>query len=402
MRLTFALVLAACGGDARTTPAAPAASGPAPTTVVVEREPAPVAAAALPPAPLAEGPGLVVVNPSEVDIRIYGAYLVDEEGLMGTRALWRHRFDCDDDEDVDHVVPRNGGRIKLPPPTRVFDDGCKPPETLPPGRYLLRLDSGYTEDFYASATITVPLQDQVELTYLQHQDEPYRCDAAKARRAARIALAGTAELAWLPAGLFAGCDPTQARCQASPEGWTPPPARCTMHLHEDILRVRLPASDDTPVGFVAWADREAIYTRRPDVDRTSAARAKVQGKGLVVAGRTSRHRHEHGGDAAKIASMTLDVFNPHPHPIGVQVVGLEHMVDFSCAFPAKVRATPAVRSVSTKTVPPGLSTLEIDFDVQSAYQGHCERFATRATLDVSGTKMVVTSEHEVSRFDPID
>lgn len=399
MSVVSVVVLAACGGESNRVPKA---SKPTPMTVVVDPEPAPRATVGPPPAPLPAGPGLVVVNPSEVDIHIYGAYLVDEKGLMGTRALWRHRFDCDDDEDVDHVVPRNGGRIKLPPPTQVFDDGCKPPQTLPPGRYLLRLDSGYTEDFYASASITVPLQDQVELTYLQHQDEPYRCNAAKARRAARIALAGAAELAWLPAGLFAGCDPTQARCQASPRGWAPPPPRCTMLLHEDQLRVRLPTTNDTPMGLLAWVDREAIYARRPDVDRTSAARANILGKSLVVAGRTSHHMHEHGGDAAAIGSIVLDVFNPHPHPIGVRVVGLEHMVDFSCAFPAKVVATPAVRSVSTKMVPPGLSTLEVDFEPQRAYQGHCERFATRATLDVSGTKMVVTSEHEVSRFDPID
>ncbi|MEJ7729153.1 MAG: hypothetical protein WKG00_08055 [Polyangiaceae bacterium] len=39
--------------------------------------------------------------------------------------------------------------------------------------------------------------------------------------------------------------------------------------------------------------------------------------------------------------------------------------------------------------------------MQSAYQFHCDVFASRARIQVEGKQVLVTSEHEVTRIEPL-
>lgn len=364
--------------------------------------PSPVAASPAEPgaAPDPGVPGLVVRNPGEVGIEIYAAYIVDRRGELGTRVLWPHASDCPGVEPPPRLVGGGGGTRWLPPPSEAYVPGQCEPSPLPPGDYVLRLASGYGEELYAAAAITLPLTAPVELAIERHEHGP-PCDADLARRAAELVLAEAEAAGALPVGLREECDVDGAVCGTLPLSEALPPPACTITLHERLLRVHRAAGRDTPRWITAWADPEIVVMDRPDIPRTSASRLELEGESLVVAGRTSHHMHEHGGDAARVASATFDVFNPLRRALRVRVRGVEFLTDHSCGLPEEARARPKPAELSTKELAPGAAEITVTFEPQPAYQAHCDRFATRVTFLVEGRPVTATVEHEVTRIEPL-
>jgi hypothetical protein len=182
---------------------------------------------------------------------------------------------------------------------------------------------------------------------------------------------------------------------------TLPPKACTITLHERLIRVERAAANDTPRSLEAWADSEVVFVQRHELTRSSASRVDVRGKPIVIAGETSSHRHEHGGDAARIGSATFIAHNPHARPLRLRVRSIEYLDDSQCNLPSEVRARPKPAPDNPTELAPGQSELVIGFAAQGAYQVHCDRFATRVTFEVEGKRIAATAEHEVMRFEPM-
>ncbi|MEZ4449797.1 MAG: hypothetical protein R3B09_09965 [Nannocystaceae bacterium] len=368
--------------------------------------PAPPTAASLP-----EGaPGLVVINPGEVEIDLYTVLVVDAAGLLAPRVLWPHRYECKGRTHLRHPVPAGGGRFILPPPSRTYVPGeCEPGPPLPDGDYVVLVDSGYGAELHAAAAITLPMRAPVELRIEPHV-QAIPCTDALARRAVHLVVgasqAGRGRRP-VPERIFDGCDLERPRCVTHGEAPARPPRRCDVtlftHEHGALLRVSKPAGDDALSGLTAVLSHDIVYSRPPLVERTSSSAFKVAGGEVVISGTSTTHWHVHGGDGAKIGDVTLQVYNPLGRPVAYHVEGLEFLVDYGCGLPAKEEARPALlRAEPPDRLPPGQSELHLAYEAQEAYHGHCERFATRARLRVEGVTRAVTSEHGVGRFDPVD
>ncbi len=377
----------------------PPAKPPAPSP------PDPPAAKSLPDG----SPGLLVINDSERDIDIYAAYIVDRAGELGTRVLWPHKRDCEGRTHLTHVVPMRGGRFTLAPPSRTFAPGeCEAGPPLPPGDYIVSIDSGYGSRLHASAPVSLPMTAPVELR-IERKDAPLPCTEELARRAVNL-LRGRLERspasrARLPPGFLDGCDLSRPRCVERDEPPTLPPARCGATLftgeHHSRLRVLKPAGDDALRGLSMEFDHDVVRGREPAVTRASSASFKVGDAELVIAGDSTEYWHVHGGDASRIGQLELRVHNPLSRPVKLQVVALEWLRSFSCELPNEPGARPVIRERHPKgPLPPGESTLTIVFEPQEAYQGHCDRFATRVRVVVGGVERSITGEHLVGRFDP--
>lgn len=348
------------------------------------------------PTPVPDGPALVVRNRATATIEIYRAYLVDRSGEVGTRSLWPHPSDCPSVPLPARKVDQNG-TLLLPPPTEAYDGESCAPSKLPAGDYVVKLDSGYGEELYAAAAITVPMTGPVELEMKSHEVGP-PCDGALARRAARLVFAAAGPL---PPEWARECDVERAGCGTLPIETKLPPTTCTVTLHERLLRVERAPGNDTPRLLEAWVDHEAVYVQRHDLRRTSASRVVVDGKRVVIAGESDHHRHEHGGDAATIGTATFIAHNPHKRALRLRVRGIEFLEDSQCGLPSTVTARPKPTPDPPTTLPPGQSELVVGFAAQGAYQVHCDRFATRVTFEVEGKRIAATSEHEVMRFEPM-
>ena len=368
---------------------ADAAATPTPTSEPTTSTPSP---------PLPEGPILVVHNPGEGDVDLYGAYLTDRAGTLGTLALWPHEYDCPDVVPMPHLIPGNGTGW-LPAPTEAYADGCTP-SPLAPGEYVLRLHSGYAESYYGAALITLPLRERVQIE-LKNHDAPPPCTPERARRAATLTLAAAKAEGAVPPPFERECDLSKARCGTLPLEDTMPPSTCTVTLHETLLRFERPAGTDAIRFLDAWVDDTIVFAQRPELRATSASAFLVDGKPIVLAGHTDHASHEHGGEAAKIGDATFAADNPLPHPVPLKVTKVEFLTDHSCALPWDVRAKPKVVDFDPKALPPGRSEVTVSFAAQGAYQAHCDRFATRVTFDVDGHRAPVTVEHEVMRFEPL-
>jgi hypothetical protein len=374
---------------------------PSSSAPTVADDAAPPPSAAHPPAeavstPIPEGPVLVVRNRSNTTVQIYGAYLVDRNGELGTRSLWPHPSDCPGVPLPPRTVDA-GGMLLLPPPTDAYVGESCTPTKLPDGDYVVRLDSGHGEQLYAAAPMTLPLTGPVELEMKNHDKGP-PCDAALARRAARLAFATAGPL---PAAWARECEVDRARCGTLPLERGLPPKTCTITLHEDLLIVERAASKDAPRSLEAWMDPEIVGVQRTELRRTSASRVVVGGKPIVIAGETSQHRHEHGGDAASIGGARFIAHNPHSRPLRLRVRGVEMLEDSQCGLPNEVKARPKPAPDAPTKLAPGQSELVIGFEPQGAYQVHCDRFATRVTFEVEGKRIAATVEHEVMRFEPM-
>jgi hypothetical protein len=346
---------------------------------------------------VAHAPGILVHNRGGIRIEIYAAYIVDHEGKHGMRALWPHPSDCPDVK-LPHRTVEDGKTLLLPPPTGGYVQGSCKPTPLPAGDYVLRLDSGYGEQLYAAAAIAVPLTRPIELEMKNHAAAP-PCDAALARRAARLAFAAAKPN--LPAEFERECDVETAGCgKLSLDSKLPPP-KCTITLHERSIRIERAASNDAPRWLEGWTDFEVVYMQRAHVTRTSASSVQVDGKPVVIAGLSDSHMHEHGGDAAWIGAASFVVHNPHARPLPLRVTAIEFLRDSSCALPNEVGTRPKPSGKVPRAIAPGQSEIHVAFARQSAYQSHCDRFATRVTFDVAGRSITATAEHEVSRFDAL-
>lgn len=352
--------------------------------------------------------GLVVVNPGERELELYAVEIVDVDGRLGARALWPNRRDCKGSGYLPHVVPAREGRFTFPPPARTYGRGsCEPGPPLPDGEYVVRVDSGYA-GLYAVGTISLPMRAPVELRVERHK-EAIACTDVVARRAVNLAIRGASMGARdpIPPALLAGCDLDQVRCAASGEEPRLPPERCEVTLvtaeHGAQLRVSRPAGRDSLRGLTVGLDRDVIVAQRPHIDRTSSSVFEVAGQRVVIAGVSDSLWHVHGGEGATIDGVVLQVDNPLDRPVAFKVVGIEFLVDFGCALPAKVTARPALRESAPRSqLPPGESALKLGFARQEAYQVHCDRFATRVTLEVEGVTRAVAVEHRVGRFDVAD
>jgi len=377
---------------------------PAPTAAPPAVPPSPEPAAAKPrptAAPSTTAAGIVLFNPTDREITPYRGYLVSVDGSSGTRQLWPARRECPDDEVKFPALAAHDGRLALDPPIETFGpSGCET-TPLPPGEYVVRIESGATSDLRAAGTITIPMTEPVEMAFEYLYDAPWPCDPTRARRAATLAVETAKREKRLPDGFLDGCDLSTAQCVPTPEEAPMPPERCTATLGEMWLRIERPAGQDVPRRLTAIVDRQAVYARMIDVDRTSASMARIDGKKVVVAGHTTQVMHEHGGDAATIAGVRLSVDNPLPRALSYRVERVEFLVDYGCGVPKEVRATAKVTSSEPAKIEPGRSELFISYDAQEAYQGACDRFATRVTLAIEGKTIAVTSEHQVTRIEPM-
>ncbi len=350
--------------------------------------------------PLSGPPRLVIENHSTAAIDLYGGYLVDEEGKLGTMALWPHPRDCPDTLPKTHLLPL-AGIYELAAPSREFDTKhCAPGAELPAGRYVVHIDSGYGAELYASAQLDLPLTAPVRLEMRRHDKGP-ACTPVTARRAARLALAA-AKAEGAADALLKTCNPAAATCGTLPLEDEAPPTACTLTLHEQLLRARFAPAEGQPKEMTAWLDHDAVFARRPDLSRSTAAAITVAGQRVVFEGVTRHHWHVHGGEAARVGGMQVRVFNATKRALPVKVTGVEWQTDHSCGKPVAAKKQPAVTGFEPKSLPPGTSVLSVSFDERGAYQAHCDVFASRATLTVEGQAVSVVSEHAVGRFEPMD
>lgn len=364
-----------------------------------EPEPAPTEERAAPPRSTA--PGVVLFNPTETEITPYHGYVVSLDGASGTLELWPDRYNCPDAKVELPALAAHDGRLALDPPAEAYGRvGCEA-TALPAGDYVVRIDSGYGGDLYAAGAITVPMTTPIEIAFENHYDAAWHCDETMARRAATLGVNAAAFENRLPDGFLDGCDLAKATCAASAEAPPMPPERCAVTLAEGWLRIERPAGGDVPRRLTASIDREAVHAQMVDVDRTSAAKLTIDGKPVVVAGETTHEMHEHGGDAAKITSVDLTIDNPLGRALSYRVKAIEYLVDYSCGLPGEVRSKPKLQKTHPAKIEPGRSNLWIGFDPQDAYQGSCDRFATRITLAIEGKTIAVTSEHQVTRIEPM-
>ncbi len=342
---------------------------------------------------------LIVINRTTTDIELHDAYLVDVEGARGTLRFWPHRLECPE-AAKGHRIER-GATTTLPPPTHGYPlEGCERGPRLPAGEYLLKLESGLGQGVYAVAHVTLPLEESVKLHFVQHERPP-PCTKEQAVRAARLALASTHAAGPWPDGLFVGCDATAAQCASSAEAPFPPPAQCAITFHPPHLRIDRPAGTDALRWMLASTDFATVYTHKPDVTRASASRVDIGGQAVIVAGVASHHFHEHGGNAAAIDRVELQVHNPLNRTLGVTVDDAAFLIDSQCGLPTQVISHPKVSSTTPASIARGVSSLVIGFAPQEAYQGHCDRFATQVTLRIEGHPVTVAAEHHVTRFEPM-
>ncbi len=350
--------------------------------------------------PLTGPPRLVIENHATADIELYGGYIVDEEGKLGTMPLWPHPSDCPDYVPKQHLLPLAGVH-DLGAPSRAFDSKhCAPGPELPPGRYVVHIDSGFGTELYAGAAVELPLLAPVRLEMKMHEAAP-ACTPLRARRAARLAFAA-AKARGVDGSLLDSCRVATAECATLPLTEEPPPASCTLKLHEQLFRARFAPNEGQPKELTVWLDPEVVLAQRPGLSRSTAAAIVIAGRPVVFEALTERHWHVHGGDAARIGSMRVRVFNQTARTLPVTVTAVEWQTDHSCGKPAAAKPGPRVTGYAPKSLAPGMSELAIEFGGQQAYQAHCDVFASRATLTVEGHTVSVVSEHEVGRFEPLD
>lgn len=348
---------------------------------------------------LTGSPRLVIENHTTSDIRLYNGSIVDEEGKLGTMLLWPRMSDCPAYEPKAHVLPLRGV-YDLAQPTHAYDGKqCAPGPPLPPGRYVVRLDSGYGAELYASAEVVLPLKESVRLKMVHHEKPP-ECTLLRARRAARLALSA-ALASGAPEVALRGCDPNAATCGVLPLPDDDAPLTCTMTLHERLLRVRRPATGDPPKEITSWLDHEIVFAQRAEISRSSSAQIDFGNDRVFLEGVTATHLHEHGGDAAQIGSMNVLVVNTSKRALKLTVPGVVWLSGHSCDAPKESGPRPKVVRFEPKQLPPGKSTLSIHFDARSAYQAHCDVFASQARIQIEGKEVEVIAQHSVSRVEPL-
>lgn len=377
----------------------PRGSVAAPTTTASVEVAAPVESVVL-GAPPEGPPRLVIENHSTADIRLYRGWIVDEEGDLGTMPLWPHPNDCPEYEPKERVLKLRD-RLDLPAPTHAYDDRrCGAGAALPPGKYVVHIESGYGSELYAAAEVTLPLAAPV-LLKMQPHDAAVTCDPKRARRAARLAIAA-AKAQGVTDATLAGCDPKKAMCGRLPlPEEESAPSACTLTLHENLMRIRRPPTGDAPTEITSWLDRELVFAERPDVSRSSSAEIRLKDGRVVFEGITAHHMHEHGGDAARIGTMQVRVANTTKRVLKLSVAAVEWLSDHSCGAPQASGAPPKVEGFEPAEIAPGISTIDIRFTPRGAYQAHCDIFASKATLTVENRTVGVTSEHEVTRIEPL-
>lgn len=393
---------AACSGSPAE-PVRPAAHGEASTTVVAST---PASVPSYAPsnavdldAPLTGAPRLVIANRTDADLSLYRGYLVDEEGKLGTVSLWPHPSDCPNDVAEARTLPR-GGSYDLKVPETAYDgERCSPSAKLPPGRYHVRIESGYGEDLFAGGALTLPLTAPVRLDMINHSDPP-ACTPLRARRAARLAL-DEAHSEGVPDALVKSCDVSKARCGVLPLPEEELPEHCTLTLHEQLLRVRFPPRDGDPKELTAWFDHDIIIEDRPTLSRSTGAELRVADARVVLEGLTGEHRHEHGGRAATIGAMRVRVDNGSKRTLSIKALAVDWLTGNSCGTPEPNAKPPRVLGVEPASVPPGSTEIIVSFDARDAYQAWCDVFASRATLEIAGQTVRVVSEHHVTRIEPL-
>ncbi|NUP08962.1 MAG: hypothetical protein HOW73_23175 [Polyangiaceae bacterium] len=368
------------------------------TTVVASLAPPPSASAEVDRA-LGGAPRVVIENRSTVDINLYTGFIVDEEGKLGTMTLWPLGVDCPKYEPKERMLKLRGV-YDLTAPTHAFDEKrCASGAALPPGKYVVHIDSGYSSDLYAGGEITLPLTEAVRLKMEQHDAAP-TCNTKRAQRAARLVLRASEE-AGVPEAKLAGCDPTTAGCGSLPLPDEAPPSACKLTLHENLLRIRMPPTGEAPKEITGWLDKDLVFTQRPNVSRSSSAELQLGKDRVLFEGVTAMHIHEHGGDAAHVSGMQVVVTNPTKRALKVTVTGVEWLSDGSCGAPQPNNPPPKVSSFDPKVLPPGTTAVNIGFEPREAYQAHCDIFASRARLQVEGKEVLVTSEQKVTRIEPL-
>jgi hypothetical protein len=350
-------------------------------------------------APLTGRPRIVIENHASADIKLYGAYIVDETGKLGTLSLWPHATSCPAYEPKERLLPA-GGTHELAPPTHAYDEKkCTEGPALPPGRYHVHIGSGYTDELYAGGPITLPLTEPVRLE-MRARDEPPDCTPARAQRAARLTLRD-AKRAGVSDAVLRACDPMSAGCGTLPLPEDLPPRKCTLTLHENHFRIRPAPGPGVPAQITAWLDGDLVFAQRAEVSHSTGAELFFGKDRVVLEGITRRHLHEHGGKAATIGSMQIRVSNGTRRSLKVKALAAAFLSDGSCGVPKEGGPAIAVTGLEPKELPPGESELDVQFSPSSAYQAHCDLFASRAQLQIEGKTIEVTSEHEVTRIEPL-
>ncbi len=350
-------------------------------------------------APLTGKPRVVIENHASADIKLGDAYIVDEAGKLGTLSLWPHATSCPAYEPKERLLPA-GGIHELAPPTHGYDEAkCAEGPALPPGRYHVHISSGYTDALYAGGPITLPLTEPVRLV-MKARDEPLDCTPARAQRAARLTLLDEKQ-AGVSDAVLRACDPMTAGCGTLPLPEDLPPRKCTLTLHENHFRIRPAPGPGVPAQITAWLDHDLVFARRAEVTHSTGAELFFGKDRVVLEGITQRHMHEHGGKAATIGSMQIRVHNGTNRTVKVKALGAAFLSDGSCGVPKESGPPVAVTGLEPTALPPGASELQVRFSASPAYQVHCDMFASRAKLQIEGTTVEVTSEHEVTRIEPL-
>jgi hypothetical protein len=246
-------------------------------------------------------------------------------------------------------------------------------------------------------------------------DAPPTCaDRARIERAVALAIAYASEHG-IASEHLADCVPARAVC-ADPEApaLVPPDraSECTIHVSTRYelftIDVFLGRRDGAPRSFEAVVERQVVAPPARFSASASTSALSADGR-IAISGVTSRTRHTHGGDAARIGTAEFEIENGSNAPMVVGVRRIEWLAEHSCDVPSQVRATPALggllaegasSSTRTVTLAPGRTNVTVGFASQDAYYSYCDRFAARVTFTAGAHTLVATAEWEVTRVEP--
>jgi hypothetical protein len=236
-------------------------------------------------------------------------------------------------------------------------------------------------------------------------------DRARAERAVGLALAHAVE-AGVSRAHLEGCSFEPARCGDSPSGPEPDARACTVSVDVSYGVWRVEVRPAARGGAPRWLEvtLDEALTLPPARTWVSASTTAVSPRRhVVIRGEEQRRSHAHGGEPASVGSARFEIRHDGPGPLRVSVRRVEWLTSPTCDGAFVVRATPRASGLALDDgapaasvhVPPGTTTVEVEFDAQSAYYAYCDRFAARVTFDVEGERVRATAEWLIARREPL-
>lgn len=273
---------------------------------------------------------------------------------------------------------------------------CYDRSPAPDGVYLLRVCA---EDGRCGlARFEMPRAAPVEVALRPRDDVRRTCDRTTIRRGLALAL-GNARKAGLTEEHLAGCAALDPPCEGPELTSEPGPcrARITAGSGRWEVDLRLPPRDGAPLRYGVWIDADAVGTG--NIFREGSTWAVLDD--LWLRGEPTHIIHEHGGEAAKISSAEMHIYNRGDRPRTLSLRGATWITNY--------RTTPLEnisfllegqpQSAEITVAPRSDKRVWLSFSPQRAYQSWNDHFYAAAEIAVDGVILRPQTEFHVTRID---